>query len=489
MATPNEIESLIKDIQENPDKIEELTDEQIVAVRNAYKPFGMTKDIKDRKYLVCSVINMREEYMMNLMTTAMIGFLYKAVSEYKISTEEEENELFIRRESAINIKYEDIQKKIRDTMHEKLAKAETDEQKKLCVDEYEVRVERSQKRKQVELDELSMEKDNYKGRRKVVTDFLNDTFTYDPNIHVASAYNREKALLDADRKNGVEDIEKKEKLEGVKKILYDHIPPREVYANFKFYYNANYDNLNEATQTLYQDKKDIGLIVNPYDIFDTSEDAEKFVNKNRDCTITDIVTLSTYSWNILGPFRKNRERITFYNDNTKILEQLLKQKEEDSKLGADLMKKRVKVKKQKNIEQFGPDDPLVKKNVMNTAEGLGAEHISKEEKYEEAIKKYEERKRKEDILKQTDDVDNLVVEPIDVEAEQRTSEKSLEDRVKELDVMCDTVDLIKNRKKKEEDSSKEHVEFEDKEGIPVRMVTVDAGKQTVSESEFYTEST
>jgi hypothetical protein len=83
-------------------------------------------------------------------------------------------------------------------------------------------------------------------------------------------------------------------------------------------------------------------------------------------------------WSFLGAFKKNREKIEFYNKNTSILKSILDRHTEDKKLGEDLMQKRVKKEKAKNIAKYGPDAPGLA-TYKATRKGVPQTTISAEE--------------------------------------------------------------------------------------------------------------
>jgi hypothetical protein len=97
----------------------------------------------------------------------------------------------------------------------------------------------------------------------------------------------------------------------------------------------------------------------PYGEFGSSEECDKFIRKHQNEVITDIVSLTNNKWNLMGSFKKNRERISFFNKNTGVLEEMFKQLETDKKVGAELMRKRVKRKKAKNVAEAGPDPKMM----------------------------------------------------------------------------------------------------------------------------------
>jgi len=216
-----------------------------------------------------------------------------------------------------------------------------------------------------------VERGNGFTKRMVVHQFLNDNFQFNPDKHVRSAYSNNP--LDPERVMPAQLVKTKTKTKTIigksgAKLTIDkktndrsnnpsvkHIPPMDVFHRWTYYTDSNYEEIRTAVQDLYADKPDLEFAINPYSQFESAEDAEKFVRKHSDEVIADVVTLNNSSWNLLGSFKKNRERINFYNNNTAVVEEIFKQMEADKKLGADLMRKRVRRKKKKNIEEVGAD--------------------------------------------------------------------------------------------------------------------------------------
>ncbi|MHA1753923.1 MAG: hypothetical protein ACTSYR_00160, partial [Candidatus Odinarchaeia archaeon] len=105
-------------------------------------------------------------------------------------------------------------------------------------------------------------------------------------------------------------------------------------------------------------------MVNVYDVIEgTAEELEverkKFASKYNEELSSDLNVAELGKWTILANYKKNREKIDFYNRHTEILKRILDQHESDKKLGQDLMKKRIKKAKAKNIEKDGKDAEIL----------------------------------------------------------------------------------------------------------------------------------
>lgn len=163
---------------------------------------------------------------------------------------------------------------------------------------------------------------------------------------------------------------------------YTWVPPVDVYHHFDRYLSNHYELFREAVQILYCEKPDIDFAIQYYDrSFSSEEEAKKSRMKIQDRVTAAVYTISNGTWNLLGPFKQNRERVEFYNKKTEVIKRMLEQVESDHRLGEDLMKKRVKREKHKNIIDAGPDDPnLAKyKDAISTLDTLGAKEVLTDE--------------------------------------------------------------------------------------------------------------
>jgi hypothetical protein len=246
-------------------------------------------------------------------------------------------------------------------------------------------------------------------KRVVVKEFLEEMFQYNPDAHVRSSYQPQ--VKDTERKivktpaaqlavselknkdvkfnEEMLQFDREEKVTGeensvdikteVEKTVYGMIPPADLFHRFDHYRDVNYEVLHEATLNLYCEKPDLEKAINPYAWHDNVEDADKFIAKHKNEVITTIYKAHSGKWNFFSPFKQVRDSTRYFNDKTVVLEEIMKQIEKDSKLGQDLMKKRIKVKKKKNIEECGPDDEAFTKwkEGNSTLKDMGAESINK----------------------------------------------------------------------------------------------------------------
>lgn len=488
-----EIERLIAELAENPEKIDQLEGEKIAEMRKYMNPFGRVIAGKD-SWTCLSITNFKEEYLRKFVATSLVGFLYRMCDEFGVESGEdrpptrkvaEDSLLDYKKTTAVKefhhykAKYDKADAEFRESkaayfaklrefrehfreMVAKLSESyirqflrinpedadfniDDDENVSteprsiecdkgvvdflnhdLMIDEIsltkttaanfsipeETRKEFCHTISQVANDqfkrnalkhvcnvkyaeftkqlgklriakeiltslELDAENPVYeetpeKDPRVVIWQFLNWLFHYNPDEHVRSSYvpnpkDPERVPLgNTERGCGVYDE------------FVAHIPPADTFHRWKFYEDANFEALQSATRDIHGVKPDIEFAVAPFGSFASEDEANAFKNKFRNDLITDLYILYGGKWSIMGSYSQNRERVDFYNKNTAIIENMLKQIEEDKKLGADLMRKRVKKEKRKNIKNVGPDDPGLiehKKNQTNILNS-GAEDMS-----------------------------------------------------------------------------------------------------------------
>mgnify|MGYP001264314245 FL=1 len=354
---------LLNEIDE--EEFADIDNETLTKLRTKINPYGKVINMDEDSYLNFSITNLREKYMIKLLTTSLIGYLNRLCDEWEVPD---------------NVPVVPVYKYLEDP-----SVLDTDDSN----DSDEIKKAKEFNKKQME-------------KRIIVKEFLENIFKYDPDKHVRGAYlpnpkDPERKLVNtasaklANWKNFKENekLEKditnklnKEQQEDNSNIInqkdlkvtdkdnnkvdinldanaYDFIPSDDMFFNFNKYYEVNFEKLREIVNNLYNVKPDFEYAVLPYNIHDNIKDCEKFKRKHKNEVITNIITAKVGKWNLLGPFEENKKRLTFYNDNTSVLESILEQIESDSKLGKDLMKKRVKRARKKNRNKHGKIDKKI----------------------------------------------------------------------------------------------------------------------------------
>jgi hypothetical protein len=370
----DELENILNELDD--ETIENMNEDEILAVRKKLNPYGRTIEGSD-KILTYSYTDLRHKYLNRMVTTSMVGFLNRMCDEWRVPDG-----------VPVIPVYEYLQNP------EKL-------------DEFEKGLQEPEKMK-ADIDKNK----ECMAKRVVIKEFLEDMFQYNPDFHVRSAYkpnvkDPERNLIkspagmlaiyqlkktDKEFSSDWFNYEREQKINkkttppekvisSIKKYCEEMIPPVDVFHRYNNYYETNYEELKEIVNNLYCEKSELETALNPYAWHDTEDDADKFIDKHKNEVISTIYKAHSGKWNIFAPYKKIRDSMRFFNDKTQILEEIAKQIERDSKLGADLMKKRIKVKKLKNIEEEGPDDPQFAKwkEENTTLKDMGGESLNEKD--------------------------------------------------------------------------------------------------------------
>lgn len=190
--------------------------------------------------------------------------------------------------------------------------------------------------------------------KKIIQRFLDTYFEFNPDLHVQKVMDPQN---DPERKMFSPSMKPIKNMTETE-LVHTKVPPNDMFCRFKTYYELNYDTLRQATNDIYNVKPDLEYAIHVYDKFDSVEEGNKFIDKYRNQATMEIFNIQTKQWTLLGPFKENRDRIDFYNKNTKIIEGMIEQNESDAKLGSELIKDRVRKKKVKNTKIYGPDNKL-----------------------------------------------------------------------------------------------------------------------------------
>lgn len=222
-----------------------------------------------------------------------------------------------------------------------------------------------------------------------IKDFLDNYFKYNPDLHVQSAYkpNYEDELrtplvtktmeyyagtrTENEHNNDMKEYEKKiNKYREIaeSKIERSVIPPDDTFARWQRYQDNNYEELRQATDDIYSEKSDLEFSIVPLAVFEGEnalENAEAWQRKYADEFEGDVYQAQFGQHNLLGSWSQNRAKRQFYTEKTEIIKRIIKQNEDDQKMGRRLMKDRAQKKKSENIRQTGPDPAGIKEYSKN----------------------------------------------------------------------------------------------------------------------------
>lgn len=377
-SAANQLNKLLAELSE--DSLAKLSDEEVLELRKQLNPYGRTIE-GSNKILTYSYTDLQFEYTKKLITTTMVGFLNRMCDEWRVPD---------------GIPIVPVHDYLKDPSK---------------LDEFEKSLNNpAGLMKEIEENRATMQK------RVIIKDFLEDMFQYNPDMHVRSAYKPNikdderniintpagsLAIRELRRKNHEFDedmliYEREQALKSkmgaeckpsdrivteVTKYVTEMIPPVDTFHRFQYYYDSNYEELRAIVSDIYCDKPCFETAINPYDWHETDDDADAFINKHKDEVISTIFKAHSGKWNIFSPYKKVRESMKYFNKKTAVLEEIAKQIESDAKMGAELMKKRITIKKKKNIAESGPDAAgFAKWKSQNTTlKELGADAIPESE--------------------------------------------------------------------------------------------------------------
>jgi hypothetical protein len=436
---------------------------------------------KTESHINISITNLREEYMKKLIMTGLIGYLYRMIGEYKdytfddklkksseLSEEDltkifrEQIENFIKRNFEYNPDYHVRSAKVKEMGDpERLGKYKEMRQKMHIEQNNNVNnVKYNIKDMMSKLDKLEKQGEDVSDIRA----FLRETddnanLVHDKCDELRQTMKKMRSQIQNDEldKNDLLTIFAKHD-ETLIKIMgelcqyeslscREHIkgtmtwiPPVNVYHHFERYVTNHYEQLREAVRILYNDKPDFEFAIQYYDTFDSLEKARDHRIKYENQIVTSIHTLKNGAWTMLGPFEQNRDRIDYYNKNTEILKKMVEQMESDQKLGAEIMKDRVKIEKKKNIAHAGPDDPKLEKyaKAVGTIEKLGSKSILTNEEKE----KLKEAKTVKEMAEVPEDAVQTYVHSVNEEGKMETN------------IMYTKADTVNERGRNSKDESK-----------------------------------
>ena len=166
----------------------------------------------------------------------------------------------------------------------------------------------------------------------------------------------------------------------------DTIPPQDTFHRWAYYTEVNYEALRTITNAIYPERPDLDFAVALWDVFEgTSAEVDAAFDKHckryQDEVTSEIKNIDFGGWTIISSCKQNRKTITFYNKHTEVLKRILDRHAEDARLGADLMRNRIRQVKAQNIAEDGPDAPGLAQYKRNIAErkqdlaGKGAEKV------------------------------------------------------------------------------------------------------------------
>lgn len=369
--------------------------------------------------------------------------------------------------------------------------------------------------------------------KKVIEGFLKNFFEYDPTIHVKSAHDGKNIVTDADPERVAPEILREpvrvppdlkseiailstdastlgaaravlcnpEIVPAIRRLLdepekfrplilpigteskarpaIDVVPPEDTFHRWEFYTNVNYEELRTVVQSLYGEKPDFEWAIAPWEMYQGSEKEvnekfERFCKKHEDNAPSSFHALDFGAWTLMGSFKQNRDRLTYYNAKTAIIKRIMERHEEDERLGADLMRKRVKVEKAKNIREAGPDAPGLKeyRAAGDQLSGAGAERVISPEE----MKRLNAARGDLRAAKELEHLDKLVTDITPLEEKRKKGGTLDEKETKDHERLSKQIEAAREMLRVPEDA------------IQVNVFTHDTATGEFRKTHFYTEA-
>ncbi len=403
-----DLADLVRQLESDPSVVDSLDDDTIIALRKYADPLGQVQKPGKKSFVNLSVINTRDEWQKKFFMTAFTGFLWRAAGEYVQSADEVPDEI------------RDIDPKLRKQVLMSWLARNFEFNPDMHVRSAATATTGDPEREPKDgLEQMRSKGDKFRtniaNKSESVYKYLRDIVGKShSSVSQATGLVRSLRLALEDPKLSVEDAKvmlNKNflQLEAIEADLaavneplsasetvdaYKDVPADTLH-NLNRYIDNNFEALRSATMTLYSTKPDIEFAIKYYGTFASEEEARAQRLQHEAEFTSDVVTVESGSVTILGPFKQNRDRLDFYSKNTEVMKRLMEQMESDHKLGQDMMKKRVKAKKTKNIMEAGPDDPELSKYAQQVGEltRLGAQKAFTREERERLEREISDKKR------------------------------------------------------------------------------------------------
>jgi hypothetical protein len=343
-----------------------LDDKQLLDALKDANPYGISHpnkphDDPNRDVLCFSYTNYRLAFAKQYAVTGMVGYLFRRLMEYKVADE---------------VKHVDIE--------EYMADPSIADTPAIITDDRLLKLHQANRDMMVD--------------RVAVFKFLKSVFKYDPDVHVRSSYKANKANDERRRPEPLKTdvvvgntIRKRDTTDpadqdyvpeaGDEAAMLTNVPPADLFYGLNRYMSEHHELMQKCVYDVYGSKPDVDLAVIPYKVMKDSE-VNDFKNRYMDQVIAPITSIDLGRWGLLGPYAQNRERVDFINRKTEVLKEMLDKREQDSKLGADVMAKRVKRKRDANVVESGPTHPKFKQwlkaNKPKVAQ-MGADYLGDDE--------------------------------------------------------------------------------------------------------------
>jgi hypothetical protein len=229
----------------------------------------------------------------------------------------------------------------------------------------------------------------------------------------------------------------------------DVIPPQDTFHRWGYYTEVNYEELRTITEAIYPERPDLDWALALWEVFEGTQSEvdtafEKHCQRYQDEIPSAIKALQFGSWSLLADFKENRKKIQFYNKNTEVLKRILDRHTEDKRIGAELMRNRVRQTKARNIASDGPDAAglkAYKRNVAEKGQDIGSKGVERVIGAEE-MRRLEKARGNMKAAKELEHLEELE-KTIKTLGELESLRKLTEDEARDLKAARDDIDRVR----------------------------------------------
>lgn len=141
--------------------------------------------------------------------------------------------------------------------------------------------------------------------------------------------------------------------------VYELIPPADTFSRFTRYVETNYEALHDAVHHLYVELNDIDFAILPAYWAPTLKQANDLAEKHKDSLTLPLSVASSGKWNIIAPYKANREVSTYVSKDALLLKRMMQEREKDAKLVKQMTERKAVAAKKKNNAEEGPDAKML----------------------------------------------------------------------------------------------------------------------------------
>ena len=413
---------LLKRIDEDPAVLDDLPEDELAKVEHYVSAYGQVPEstVTD-KWLTFSYTNMSKDYITKLVTTAMVGYLFRRCDEYGRSYQDKvefmddpkvvKKQMLAAQRQLVKIEDQIIEamKEHRAARNERDIAEARDQAIEVRVKEGDVsREELKELNKHIkvyrdakervrvaerEVIKLERERDRLMGlgKRYIIREFLEEQFKFNSDKHVRCSYT---AAVNKEKGKGV--------------ISQFHVP-KETFENFKYYLDSNFEEISGVAQRVYGVKNllDVGIL--PIGVHTSEDDADDLVQRSKGQIPTDILTIKFGMWNMLEAYKANRDRIEAYRGT--MIQDVFDQIKQDAKLGAELTRDRTLRRRMEGLRESNPDPQMAKDYIKAKTKA----HLGSGISTNTGMSEEEEKKIRTEAAKERMDDESILLKEVEEE--------------------------------------------------------------------------